>query len=327
MGIALQSAYKIIKHNQRLGRVLRTPLVESVLLNQHLGFRLLCKCENLQVSGAFKARGAFYKISRLMAQNPKLQRVVAISSGNHAQAVAMVCHYNNINSTIIMPNTTPQTKVARTKQWGAEVVLYDRLTQNREQLGREYCAKYNAPLVHPYDDYEIMAGQGTIGLELLEQCKQLGVKPDVVAIPLGGGGMVSGISTALRKYYAQPLTIWAGEPEFYDDFLQTIETGIKCKVDPSKPSLSDALLTPTPGNLTLPIVKKNVDKIFANSDSDNCESFKLFLSEFRQVAEIGGLNGLTCLLKNKAKLQGKTAIAVVSGGNIDDNLVKKILNG
>ncbi len=321
-GTDIELAWKIIQKYQKLGVIYQTPIVESPILNKQLGFRLFLKCENLQASGAFKARGAFNKITNLMKTNPKLSHVIAVSSGNHAQAVAMVAQYFGIKSTIIMPDTTPQTKIVRTKAWGGEVVLFNRLTQDREAIGRELCAKYNAPMVHPFDDEFVMAGQGTIGLELWHQLQKIKCTPDIVAVPIGGGGMISGISTALNP---RGIKIWGAEPEYYDDFKLALETGEKRVNDPTKPSLSDALLSPTPGTLTLPVVKKLVEKIIVQSDIQVKSAMQICASEFRQICEPGGAIALAAILHETQALQGKTAVAIISGGNVDFEIYKKCI--
>ncbi len=297
------------------GFAVKTPLLEAPLLNAKLGGRLLLKAEPLQRTGSFKFRGAYNAISQIPADKRK-NGVVAFSSGNHAQGVAAAAQMLGMPAWIIMPEDAPAIKIARTKAFGATVVPYDRYTQDREKMGLELQAKYGATLVKPYDDPNIISGQGTIGLEIAQQCQALGVTPDAVVVCCGGGGLVSG--TALALSGALPgVPVYAAEPVGFDDTKRSLEAGTRIKNDPDARSICDALLAPTPGEMTFALNSKLLKGGFAVTDEEVKRAMATLFQEFKLVAEPGGAVAATAVLAGKLPIKGKTIVAVVSGGNVD----------
>lgn len=297
------------------GFAVKTPLLEAPLLNAKLGGRLLLKAEPLQRTGSFKFRGAYNAISQIPADKRK-NGVVAFSSGNHAQGVAAAAQMLGMPAWIIMPEDAPAIKIARTKAFGATVVPYDRYTQDREKMGEELQAKYGATLVKPYDDPNIIAGQGTIGLEIAQQCQAMGVTPDAVVVCCGGGGLVSG--TALALSGALPgVPVYAAEPVGFDDTKRSLEAGTRIKNDPNARSICDALLAPTPGEMTFALNSKLLKGGFAVTDEEVKRAMATLFQEFKLVAEPGGAVAATAVLAGKLPIKGKTIVAVVSGGNVD----------
>jgi len=297
------------------GFAVKTPLLEAPLLNAKLGGRLLLKAEPLQRTGSFKFRGAYNAISQIPADKRK-NGVVAFSSGNHAQGVAAAAQMLGMPAWIIMPEDAPAIKIARTKAFGATVVPYDRYTQDREKMGQELQAKYGATLVKPYDDPNIIAGQGTVGLEIAQQCQAMGVTPDAVVVCCGGGGLVSG--TALALSGALPgVPVYSAEPAGFDDTKRSLETGTRVKNDPNARSICDALLAPTPGEMTFALNSKLLKGGFAVTDEEVKRAMATLFQEFKLVAEPGGAVAATAVLAGKLPIKGKTVVAVVSGGNVD----------
>jgi threonine dehydratase len=229
--------------------IFKTPLLESPRLNDFLGFRLLIKAEALQHTGSFKLRGATNAVWSL---SDDVRHVVAFSSGNHAQGVARAVTTRGINATIIMPADTPATKIEGTKAYGAKVVTYDRYSESREDIGAALSQKLNADLIKPYDDVRVIAGQGTVGLEIARQAAAMGIVPDALLCCCGGGGLIAGTSIALHAHFPDT-KIWCAEPEFYDDTKRSLESGERQRAETEKTSICDAIVTPEPGVLTFPI--------------------------------------------------------------------------
>jgi threonine dehydratase len=297
------------------GFAVKTPLLEAPLLNAKLGGRLLLKAEPLQRTGSFKFRGAYNTISQIPADKRK-NGVVAFSSGNHAQGVAAAAQMLGMPAWIIMPADAPAIKIARTKGFGATVVPYDRYTQDREKMGLELQAKYGATLVKPYDDPNVIAGQGTVGLEIAQQCQAMGITPDAVIVCCGGGGLVSG--TALALSGALPgVPVYAAEPVGFDDTKRSLEAGARLKNDPDARSICDALLAPMPGEMTFALNSKLLKGGFAVTDDEVKHAMATLFEEFKLVAEPGGAVAATAVLAGKLPIKGKTIVAVVSGGNVD----------
>lgn len=297
------------------GFAVKTPLLEAPLLNAKLGGRLLLKAEPLQRTGSFKFRGAYNAISQIPADKRK-NGVVAFSSGNHAQGVAAAAQMLGMPAWIIMPEDAPAIKIARTKAFGATVVPYDRYTQDREKMGLELQAKYGATLVKPYDDPNIIAGQGTIGLEIAQQCQAMGVTPDAVVVCCGGGGLVSGTALALSGTLPG-VPVYSAEPVGFDDTKRSLEAGTRIKNDPNARSICDALLAPTPGEMTFALNSKLLKGGFAVTDEEVKRAMATLFQEFKLVAEPGGAVAATAVLAGKLPIKGKTVVAVVSGGNVD----------
>jgi len=300
------------------GKARITPLMESPLLNESLGGRLLIKPEMLQFTGSFKFRGAYNRISAI----PMTDReggVVAFSSGNHAQGVAMAARMLNIPAAIIMPSDAPEIKIFNTRAYGAEIVLYDRYTESREDIGTQMMKERGATLVRPYDDPMIIAGQGTIGLELVEQSKVLEAELDAVLGPCGGGGLMSG--TALAMEADSPRTeIYGVEPEGFDDTVRSLQSGTLQSNTPGKHSICDALLAPGPGELTFALNHRLLSGGFTVTDAETKRAMKTAFEHFKVVTEPGGAVALAAILSGYFDIKGKTAAIILSGGNVDANL-------
>jgi len=308
------------------GIAVRTHILESPLLNQVLGCRLLIKAEPLQRTGSFKFRGAYNAISQLDAAQ-RQAGVVAYSSGNHAQGVAAAARMLGVPATIVMPSDAPAIKIANTRAWGAEVVLYDRERDNREAIGGAIAASRGADIVKPYDDPRVIAGQGTIGLEIAQQCAEMGITPDSVLIPCGGGGLTSGTALALSRESPRS-AIWAVEPEDFDDTCRSLAEGRRLGLRPGGKSICDALLSPMPGEITFPLLKSLGVRGLAVSDAAVRDAMTTAFTHFKLVVEPGGAVALAAVLdETKRQTMGQTIVCVCSGGNVDPALFADILAG
>ena len=305
------------------GRAVATPLVESPLLNDQLGGRLLAKAEMLQHAGAFKFRGAFNRLSRLDEEERK-RGVVAYSSGNHAQGVAVVARMLGIPALIVMPKTAPGIKIANTRAYGAEVVLYDPQLESREELGGKLSAERGATLVPPYDDPDIISGQGTVGLELAAQAREKDARLDAVLIPCGGGGLTAGCALALAEE-CPGTPVYCVEPEGFDDTARSLEAGKRITNPPGAVSFCDALPHPTPGALTFGINKRLLAGGLAVGDDKTAAAMAAAFTYFKLVVEPGGAVALAAALSGAFDCSGKTVAVVCSGGNVDPDLFRSVL--
>ena len=297
------------------GRVVTTPLLESPLLNARLGGRLLIKAETLQRTGSFKLRGALNAMLPLDASQRRAG-VVAYSSGNHAQGVAAAAQMLGIPAVIVMPADAPAIKIANTRAYGAEIVLYDRQQESREAIGRSIAEERGAALIPPYDDACIIAGQGTAGLELAAQAKSLGAALDAVVAPVGGGGLIAGCALALAG--ESPKTkIYGAEPAAFDDLRRSLEAGERRGNDPAARSICDALQAPMPGELTFAIHRRLLAGSLAVSDDEVLAAMATGFAELKLVIEPGGAAALAAVLAGKLAIEGRTVAVVASGGNVD----------
>ncbi len=297
------------------GVAVRTPLLESPLLNERLGCRLLVKPECLQRTGSFKYRGAYNKISAL-PDDVRRNGVVAYSSGNHAQGVAAAAQVLGISATIVMPADSPTIKLANTKAYGAAVVTYDRYTEDRAKIAETIAADRNATIVPPYDDPFIVGGQGTVGLEIAQQTAALGAKPDAVLVCCGGGGLVSGSALALT-HELPGVPVYGVEPEDFDDTRRSLESGKRESVDPNARSICDALLSARPGQITFALNRKLLAGVVTVSDNDVRRAMRTAFTDLKLVAEPGGSVALAAALEGRIDVKGRTVVAVISGGNVD----------
>jgi len=311
--------------NRIEGHALRTPLLESFLLNERLGVRLLVKPEVLQRTGSFKFRGAYTKISRLEPSQRK-NGVVAYSSGNHAQGVAAAAALLGIRATIVMPEDAPRIKIENTKALGAEVILYDRYTENREAIGDRLCNELGAILVPPYDDLDVIAGQGTVGLEIAEDMAARGLHADKVIIPCGGGGLAAGTTVALATL-SPDTDVWVAEPEAFDDTVRSLVLGERVGIDPAARTICDALSSPLPGEITFDLNRKHLTGGVAISEHDVAEAMVEAFRTFKIVVEPGGAVALAAVLKGHVEVTGQTVVVICSGGNVDPDLFSEILAG
>ena len=311
----------ILTASQRIkGHALVTPLLESPLLNQQLGARVLFKAENLQRTGSFKFRGAFNKLTKL-AQANQLTGVVAYSSGNHAQGVAAAAAHFGVPATIIMPADAPQVKIANTKALGAKVILYDRHSEDREAIGLTLAHEQNLTLIPPFNDLDIIAGQGTLGLEAAHQLEALGLAPDQAIAPIGGGGLIAGSATALKHHFPN-ITMWGAEPEGYDDAARSMVAGqrVANKIASTSiysASICDAIVTPMVGELTFPIMQHYLAGAKAVSQQHVLAAMAICMQQLKIVVEPGGCVGLSAILDDSLGVKGKTTLVILSGGNAD----------
>ncbi|MFI4965496.1 MAG: threonine/serine dehydratase [Caulobacterales bacterium] len=308
------------------GHAVETPLIGSPALDERLGLRVLIKPETLQRAGAFKFRGAYNRLVQLSADERR-RGVVAFSSGNHAQGVALAAKLLGMPALIVMPSDAPAIKVANTRGYGAEIRLYDRLTESREAIAAAVASERGAVVVPAFDDPHIIAGQGTVGLELVAQAQALGAQLDMVVAPVGGGGLMAGIATAVKAL--SPGTAIVGvEPEAFDDALQSLRAGRRVVTKPTTRSLCDALESPAPGELTFPVLKRTLADIALVSDAEVAEAMRYAFATLKLVVEPGGAVGLAALLAGKVKLDGgQTVGLVLSGGNVDPELFSRAIRG
>jgi Threonine dehydratase len=306
----------VVEAARRLnGYAVRTPLLENALLNERVGGRVLLKPEVLQRSGSFKFRGAFNRLSQLSPEERE-GGVVAWSSGNHAQGVAAAAAILGLRAAIVMPSDAPALKIANTRGYGADVVLYDRWTESREEIAKRIADERGSAVVPPFDHPQIMAGQGTVGLEIVEQAQAMGVVPDDVLAPCSGGGLVSGIATAVRHFYPDT-RVWSVEPAGFDDAARSLAKGERVSNEGGKTSLCDALLTPTPGALTFPVMKERLAGGLSVTDEEVQAAMAYAFTVLKLVVEPGGVVGLAAVLSGKLPVQGRTVAVVLSGGNVD----------
>ena len=305
------------------GVAIRTPLVNSPVLDALLGARVFLKAETLQRTGSFKFRGAYNKISSIPPER-KANGVVAYSSGNHAQGVAHAAQLCNMPAVIVMPSDAPQAKRERTAALGAEVVLYDRDTEDRAAIARDIAQKRGAVLVPPFDDPYVIAGQGTAGREICEDLEKLGVTPDVVVVGASGGGLIAGIALAM-KARVPGAKFYSAEPEGFDDTLRSFKSGQR-EVNPRMSgTICDALMTSTPGIITWEINKKLVGEGVSASDAEVGRAVAFAFRELKLVVEPGGAIGLAALLAGRLDIKGKVVVAVLSGGNVDAELFHRLI--
>ncbi|HZT24845.1 MAG TPA: threonine/serine dehydratase [Pseudolabrys sp.] len=306
------------------GVAVRTPLINAPVLDERLGARVFLKAETLQRTGSFKFRGAYNKISSIPPQK-RAAGVVAYSSGNHAQGVAAAAKLLGIPATIVMPRDAPQAKRRRTEALGAEVVAYDRDTEDRAAIGARIAAERGATLVPPYDDPLIIAGQGTIGAEIVEDLRWLSLKPQVVIIGVSGGGLAAGTALGI-KAKVPSAEIYAAEPEGFDDTLRSFASGQRESNAHMSGSICDALMSATPGELTFPINRELIGKGMTVSDDEVGRAVRYAFEELKLVVEPGGAIGLAALLAGKLDVAGKVVATVLSGANVDAELFARLIN-
>jgi threonine dehydratase len=307
------------------GLAVETPLLENPALNARLGGRVFLKPETLQRAGAFKFRGAYNRLSQL-SDAEKARGVVAFSSGNHAQGVALAAKLLSVPALIVMPSDSPSVKVEGTRSFGADIRFYDRFTEDRVAIADQIAAERGCVVVPSYDDPHIIAGQGTVGLEIVAQAAALNAPLDTLICCVGGGGLIAGTSTAVKAL--SPATeIWGVEPAGFDETRRSLESGRRETIDKDARSICDALLTPVPGDLTWPINQKTLTGAVAVTDAEVAEAMRYAFSTLKLVVEPGGCVALTAALTGKIDVAGKTVAIVLSGGNVDPSLFAQVLSG
>ena len=300
-----------------------TPLINAPALDDRLGARVFLKAETLQRTGSFKFRGAYNKISSIPVER-WAAGVVAYSSGNHAQGVAAAAKLLGLGATIVMPSDAPHLKRERTAALGAEIVLYDRDKEDRAAIAKKIVSERGATLVPPYDDPMIIAGQGTIGREIVEDLDRLGVKPETVVVGASGGGLAAGISLYV-KARVPSAKFYTVEPEGFDDTLRSFKSGQREHNERMKGTICDALMTNTPGELTFPINRELIGEGLIASDIEVAAAVRYAFNELKLVVEPGGAIGLAALLAGKLDVKGKVVVGVLSGGNVDAELFSKLI--
>ncbi len=306
------------------GHARRTPLLSSPFLDEIAGRRVLVKPECLQHTGSFKFRGAWSALTAL----PEWQRergVLAYSSGNHAQGIALAARKLGVPAVIIMPQDAPALKIANTRALGAEVVLYDRGRDSREEIGAELAATRKLTLVKPYDEPQVIAGQGTLGLEIAQDAAALGITRAEVLLCCGGGGLTAGTALALEAR-APGLRARPVEPEGYDDTARSLRSG-RIERNPAEAGgICDAILTPSPGELTFPIMQRLCGPGVTVTEAEALQAMALAFARLKLVAEPGGAVALAAALFHGARMDADTVIAVISGGNVDAAIFAQVLS-
>jgi len=300
------------------GIAIRTPILHNQHLNELLGAEVFIKPENLQHIGAFKFRGAYNRLCQL-TEIEKSLGVVAFSSGNHAQGIAYAARLLNLPATIVMPSDAPKIKLEGTEKLGAKIRLYDRKTESREEIASSISAQTGQTLVPAFDDYDVMAGQGTCGLELVEQLEEMGKVPGLLLSPCGGGGLLAGVSTAVTSLVAD-IKVYGVEPLTFDDHFKSKMAGERTQIDPGAVSFCDALLASMPGELTWQINQQTVTDYLRVSDDEVAHAISFAFRYLKLVLEPGGAVALAALLHNKIEISNKTVCIILSGGNIDPTL-------
>ncbi|MBU9225005.1 threo-3-hydroxy-L-aspartate ammonia-lyase [Burkholderia multivorans] len=292
------------------GHAHRTHVMTSRTVDDALGAQVFFKCENLQRMGAFKFRGAFNALSRFDAEQRR-RGVVAFSSGNHAQAIALSARMLGIPATIVMPQDAPAAKIAATRGYGGTVVTYDRYTEDREQIGRELAERDGLTLIPPYDHPDVIAGQGTAAMELLDEVGPL----DAVFTPLGGGGLLSGTALATRAL-SPNARLYGVEPEAGNDGQQSFRSGAIVHIDTPR-TIADGAQTQHLGNITFPIIRRDVDDILTATDDELVDCMRLFAARMKIIVEPTGCLSFAGARRMKDELKGKRVGIVISGGNVD----------
>lgn len=296
----------------------RTPVLTSRSFNEATGKEVFFKCENLQRAGAFKIRGATNKILSLTDEEKK-RGVAAFSSGNHAQAVALASREAGIRAVIAMPDDAPKAKVAGTRSYGAEIIFYDRLKQDREQVAIEIAERDGRVMVPPYDDYSILTGQATCGLELVEEIQDL----DCLLAPCSGGGLFAGVSTAAKSLNPR-IRCFPVEPDTADDTRQSFIKGERVSIPPP-PTIADGLRVQSPGTLTFPILQATAEDVLTVTDEEIMETIKFLLFRMKMLVEPSGAAAAAAVLFGKLPADCKRPGVIISGGNIDADMLSSIL--
>ena len=306
-----------------VGRVVRTPMLRNALLDQRTGATVLVKPEPLQRTGSFKLRGATNATLKLTDQQREAG-LVTHSSGNHGQAVACAAASVGARATVFMPADAPAVKVESTKRWGAEIIHYDRVRDNREALSRAYAERTGASLVPPFDHPDVIAGQGTLALELADDARAAGLTLDSLLVCTGGGGLIGGCALAMSGASSATRVI-AVEPEGWDDTGRSLTEGHRVANAPGGSMLCDALLAPTPGELTFAVNQAHLSGAVAVSDAEVLAAMAFAFTHLKIVVEPGGAVALAALLSGRYPAKGQVVGIVISGGNVDPAVFSRAL--
>jgi threo-3-hydroxy-L-aspartate ammonia-lyase len=294
----------------------RTPVLTSRALDDATGATVLLKAENLQRVGAFKFRGAYNAVASL-TDAERERGVATVSSGNHAQALALAAHLHGAPAVILMPDDAPAGKLAATEGYGAEVIRFDRYGQDREELLAELVAERGLVPIHPYDDERVMAGQGTVALELIEDAGPV----DLLLVPVGGGGLIGGCSTVAK---AEGIRVVGVEPEAGDDVKRSLEAGERVRIDVPR-TIADGQQLPAPGELTFPVIRERVDEVVLVSDAEIVAAMRFLFERLKTVAEPSGASALAALLAGH--VSGGRIGVVISGGNVSAERFAELVCG
>ena len=307
------------------GHAVVTPLLENAALNTRVGGRVLIKPENLQRTGTFKFRGAFSRMSRLTPE--ELRRgVAAYSSGNHAQGIPAAGAILGAPTAIVMPADSPTVKVEGARRLGAEVIFYDRWTEKREEIGAQLARDRGMTLVPPYEHPDVIAGQGTAGLEMARQAEAAGARLEAVLVCTGGGGLTAGVALAMEAL-SPDTAVYSVEPQGFDDTRRSLEAGERVSNDPAARSICDALLAPEPGALTFSVNQRLLKGGLVVTDTEVAEAMCYAFANLKLVLEPGGAVTLAAVLSGKLPAEGRTLGIVCSGGNVDPELFTRVLAG
>ena len=313
----------ILEASKRLeGKIVRTPILQSKYINEKLESNIFLKAENLQTIGAFKFRGAMNSILQLPSD---IKKVVAWSSGNHAQAVAAASKITGRQATIVMPEDSPKAKLNGTAFWGATIIKYDRNKENREEIGKKIAKDINAKIIPPFDDEKVIIGQGTAGIECIEQLNKINVTPDIVLCCCGGGGLIAGISTAIKEKF-QNAKIYSVEPENFDDTKKSLKQNSIIPNSMKHNSICDALLADKPGKITFEINKLNLTSGLSVSDKEALIAMNTAFKYLKIVLEPGGAVALAAAIFKKIDIRDKNVLVIASGGNVDKDIFENCLN-
>jgi len=305
--------------------IVRTPLISSPVLDELAGGKVLLKAENLQRTGSFKIRGAYNLLSQLTPEQAE-RGAVAFSSGNHAQAVAAAGTMLGIDTTIVMPEDSPKIKIENTRKLGGTTVLYDRYTEDREEIAKAIVEERGCALVPPYNHEHIVAGQGTAGLEIVEQCQVMGVSPDQALVNCSGGGLTAGCAIAIRAL--SPATrLYAVEPEDFDDTRRSLQSGELETNDPEARTICDSLMSSPPGEITFEINRQLLTDALTVSDEEVCEAIRFAFRNLKLVVEPGGAASLAAILAGRIETRDQVTVAILSGGNTDAETFASIQKG
>lgn len=306
-----------------LGKARRTPLLHSQFLDEIAGRRLYIKAECLQHTGSFKYRGAYAAISA-MPDEVREKGIIAYSSGNHAQGVALAAQQHNAPAVIVMPSDAPEIKLANTRSYGAEVILYDRASESREEIAEALATERGLRLIKPYDEPQVIAGQGTAGLEIAQQSRDLEVEKAEVLVCCGGGGLTSGVALALSKH-APEMTVRPVEPQGFDDTARSLEAGTRVTNERETDSIFDAIMTPTPGEITFPLLQKYCKGGLVVSENEALRAMALAFERLKIVIEPGGAVALAAALFHRDSIASDSVIVVASGGNVQADIFTRAL--
>jgi threo-3-hydroxy-L-aspartate ammonia-lyase len=301
------------------GRAHRTPVLTSHQFDEAAGASVFFKAENFQRAGSFKFRGAYNKVAAELERHP-FREVVAYSSGNHAQAVALVSKLRGLHATLVMPKDAPAAKLAAARAYGAEIILYDRYTEKRDEIGETLVRERDALLIPPFDDVLIMAGQGTAAAELLEMVPDL----DALLVPASGGGLISGSASAAKRVRPK-IEIYGVEPATADDTRQSLRKGERVAIEIPK-TIADGLQVPCPGELTFPIIQETVKDVLVVTDDEMIETLTWMLERMKVLVEPSGVVGAAAVRHKKADFAGKKVGVILSGGNLDRSRLADFLS-